>query len=251
MFPSPGADHHFDACAVIKSTPCTSSRKLQCALRNQILLRYRHISSLWHSLHKAIPLHLRFALSWCKATQPTHTPNYPTIKGTKLLKLCLLLGGTRIGTWGLDCPLGSTSCCVFPFWRRTWLIYLACTNMGYPESFHKGRGRARVVPGHHAGEPFISRCLSSAAQCKPLHYKITTSWLWTEYQIPLKTLSSLSSWMHQVLLRNKHYIITIRGFFFFFNLTFLIHAHYLEGVTWICKFYVRNKKTLWEACMER
>lgn len=54
----------------LKSTACTFSRQLQCALRNQILLWYRHISN-----PEAIPPHhLCFALSWRKAT---HSSTHP------------------------------------------------------------------------------------------------------------------------------------------------------------------------------
>lgn len=177
-------------------------------------------------------------------------PTQAHAQGNELLRLCMLLGEARTGMWGWDCPSGTARCCVFPFSRWTRLIYLARTNTDYPESFRKGRGRARVVPGHQVGGAFISTCPFSAVQRKPLHYQITTAWLWTAYQTPLKTFSSLLL-PHATNVTWKYALYYDWAFSFLKNLNFLIHVHYLEGVTWINKFYVwSKKKPPWEECME-
>lgn len=108
------------------------------------------------------------------------------------------------------------------------------------QSTQSGRGRAvwcwDINPEElSAAGAFLQK------QHKSLHYKTVIPWGWTEHLIALKTSLPFLQ-MHQILLRNKHYIIKIWGlsFFFFFNLSFLIHIHYLERGTSICKFYVRT-----------
>lgn len=77
MFPSPGADLHFDACAATESAPCTFSSKLRCALSK--------VRAHQQPLHKAIPLrHRHFAAS--RARPPTQLTSSG---GHTLPQLCL------------------------------------------------------------------------------------------------------------------------------------------------------------------
>ena len=229
MFPSAGADLHCDACVATKSTPCAFPRELWCTWRNQILLRYRNISSLWRSLHEAIPLlHLCFALSCCKATTQAHT-QLTSNRGYPAAKALLFAGRAKNWDMRLGLPLGHCQLLCFPLRRRTWLTSLACTNTDCTESFHKGRGRARVVPGHHAGALSLTGAFfqqpNVSLSITRLPYpgsELGTKSLWKHYRHP-------SFQTHQILLWKKHYIITMHGFIFFLNLTFLIHVLYLKG----------------------
>lgn len=200
--PSPGAD--IPEMPAIRSPPCAFSRNLQCGLRAQILTWYRHISSLWHGL--CSPSFL---------SPPKHT-QLTLIKGTELLKLCFCWEGQELGHEAGTAPQA------LPAAGLLCSLCLACTNTEHPD----GKKKGNLVLGHHSWGAFSSKCLFTEAQHKSLHYKTMISWGWAEQQIPLKISLPLLQ-MHQILLRNNHYIIKIWGLSFF-----LISVFWFIFTTW-------------------
>lgn len=224
--PIPGT---FTVMPVIRSTPCTFSRKLWCGLRDQILTWFRHISSLWHSLCHVIPLHHHLmALS-----PQAHPINLNW--GHWAAKALLLLVGTGPGAWGWHCPSDTASCCFSPL--EVDVTYLSCMHRHWStQSFHTARGRAvwsqdTIPEGLSAAGAFLQKPSMS------LYYKTT------KHQIPLKTSLPLLQ-IHQIMLRNKHYIITIWGLSFF-----------LTSVFWfiftIWKEERQSVSSMLEVCMEK
>lgn len=161
VFPSPGADLHFDACAATESVPCTFSSKLRCALRK---VRARQ-----QPLHKAIPLrHRHFAAS--RARPPTQLTSSG---GHKLPQLCWR--GTRARRRGRACPATAAPCAPSPGGRDPAPAAATRSSGGAARG---SRTRCRTPPPGPSAAGASAHCPAAASPSQA-------------YQTPPKTLSPL------------------------------------------------------------